>query len=89
LTATKLSITVEKETFVYVIKRLLEAGAKPDKKGSMGATALMFAAASGQAGAVEALLAAGADPRIWDNENKTARDHAVENNHPEIVPLLE
>jgi ankyrin repeat protein len=81
---------------VAAIARLIELGADVDRKGTFGGpdhgqgvTALHLAAQSGQKSAVEALLAAGADPMIAD-ENHGGRPSgwADFGGHREISRLL-
>ena len=49
---------------------LLAAGARPDARDETGRTALMFAASSGNAAAVQALLDAGADLHARDGRGQ-------------------
>eukprot|EP00042_Codosiga_hollandica_P003763 m.13504 g.13504 ORF g.13504 m.13504 type:complete len:263 (-) comp19988_c0_seq1:2303-3091(-) len=55
---------------------------------SFGQTALMVAARYGRTECVRALLAAGADRRLWDEKGLTALYHAVQRNHEDIVAIL-
>ncbi len=51
-------------------------------------TALMFAAAEGQAGVVRALLSYGADSGLTDVDGDTALDFAARNGHREVARML-
>ena len=53
-----------------------------------GRTALHWAALHGKIQVVEALLNAGADKAVKDEDGRTALDLAQYNNHPAIVKLL-
>ena len=53
-----------------------------------GWTALHCAALRGNIQVVEALLNAGADKAVKDEDGYTALDHAQSQNHPAIVKLL-
>jgi ankyrin repeat protein len=52
-------------------------------------TALMYAAERGRVEAVQTLLEDGADRTIRDNTGRTAYDHAVEQEYPEVVAILQ
>ena len=75
--------------YVCTAELLLEAGAEIEVKGENGMTALMEAAYYGNPGMVELLLEAGANRHPKNNAGKTAQDLAQENDHPEVVALLE
>jgi ankyrin repeat protein len=68
---------------------LLKHGAKVNDQDRFGRSALMDAAFKGQVKTVKFLLANGANPRLKDDDGKTAWDLAKENGHTEILPLLE
>ena len=55
----------------------------------LGRTALINAAARGNADVVRELLAAGANPRLRDITGKTARDWAAWANRPDVVLMLQ
>ena len=81
---------------VAAIRRLIELGADPNRKATFGGpdhgkgvTALHIAAQSGKRQAVEALLAAGADPAITDDiYGGPAAGWAEHGGHPAIASLL-
>ncbi|MCC7441518.1 MAG: ankyrin repeat domain-containing protein [Bdellovibrionales bacterium] len=60
-----------------VIKLLLENGAQPDMKNSLGATPMISAARGGRREIASVLLSHGADPRIKDSEGLTPFDYAT------------
>lgn len=61
-----------------VLRSILEAGAFVNTKSKNGQTALIIAVKeSGTDGTISALLKAGADAKIRDNEGMTAFDHAI------------
>ena len=74
---------------VATVTTLMDQGASLDFQDNRGRTALMYAAESGRAEIVEALIAAGAGIGIGDNEDKTAKDLARNAAEPEIVALLD
>jgi ankyrin repeat protein len=61
---------------VAAARALVRHGVSPDIAGPDGVTALMLVAADGALDAVEALLAAGADPARRDDQGRGALDHA-------------
>jgi ankyrin repeat protein len=68
---------------------LLAASAKVDVPDRDGRTALMRAAARGDAATVRVLLEAGARKDLHDTAfGKTALMYAAENNHPAVVEAL-
>ncbi len=68
---------------------LFEAGAKTNLvDNEEHFTALMFAAAEGQAEVVRTLLAHGADPALLDVDSESAFDFAVANGHQDVAALL-
>ncbi len=79
----------ENEEQLRVVDRLLEAGADVNIANRNGENALHAAAQAGNAGTVRKLLAAGANPLAVTNEGQTPLDIAKEENHEEIVALLE
>ena len=58
-----------------VIRALVKLGASPNSRGAKNKTALMYAAESGNAAVVDALLKAGADSKAADADGKTYRDY--------------
>lgn len=76
--------------FPDTVKLLLENNADPNATDSVDEwSALMFAAAEGQKEVVQVLLNADADPTLEDKEGDTAINFAQNNNHSEVVNLLE
>ena len=73
---------------VKVIAELLQFKAKVDAQDRNGATALHFAISDTKAGAVEALLSAGADPDVKDKAGKTAHRIAFECGASQCTSLL-
>ncbi len=73
-----------------VLRVLLDCGAVPpaEEKPENAPTALMEAAASGEAEAAALLLQHGADPALRDPEGRTAADHAQANGHPDLAQRL-
>lgn len=71
-----------------IARLLLDAGAKVDARPKWKRTALMMAAENGLAEIVQALLAAGADPKLLDSDNTTALFYAVGCSHPEAADCL-
>lgn len=57
-------------------------------KGGFGFTPLMEAAYNGQVDMVEILLQHGADPRLRDEEGRTAADHARAQGHASLAERL-
>ncbi|MDO9708504.1 ankyrin repeat domain-containing protein [Paracraurococcus lichenis] len=70
-----------------VLRLLVEAGGLPAAEGDRP-TALMQAAAAGDAAAVALLLERGADPASQDAAGRTAADHAGEAGHAEVAQGL-
>jgi ankyrin repeat protein len=74
---------------VDTVALLLEAGAEVNAADNDEKfTALMLAAAEGQAKVVEVLLKHNADATLRDADGETAREFAVKNGHAEVVRLL-
>src|SRR5690349_12249483 len=73
-----------------VVRRLLDAGAEPDRPDACGSTALYLAAVSGNAAIVRVLLAAGADPNRHSNgpSDGTPLCGAASWDHQETVKAL-
>ena len=71
------------------VKELLAGGADPARRTAYdGQSALTAAALWGQTGSLQALLDAGADPRLPNAEGLTAFQIAAAGGHAEIVKLL-
>lgn len=68
--------------------KLLARGAEVDVQDDDGATALMFAAASGNTRSTEALIAAHANLNLRDEEGRTALILAVRSNEMDVVRQL-
>ena len=60
-----------------MLELLIRAGAELNHRNATGATCLMYAASTGKARVVEYLLAAGADPRLTNQDDFTALDMVV------------
>lgn len=73
---------------IAAVRRLLDAGAKPDGHDASRNTALIFAARDGQTEIARLLIDAGADPGWIDGEGVTPLILAALKNHPKIVKLL-
>jgi ankyrin repeat protein len=72
-----------------LVDRLLAAGASASATLLSGETALMTCARAGEAAAVKALLARGADVNAREHEHQqTALMWAVAQRHPDVVQLL-
>jgi hypothetical protein len=73
-----------------VIPALVEAGVPVNATDNFGYTPLMYAATIdfGNAGSVAALLKAGADPKIRNDEGRTAIDQARYYHHAVIEAAL-
>jgi hypothetical protein len=71
------------EVFILIARPRLDA------RDSDGQTALMAAAAAGEANLVQFLLEQGADPTLVDNEGQTAAAHAARTGHDDLATLLQ
>jgi ankyrin repeat protein len=71
------------------VKKLLQAGADPDRSGANYEPPLVVAARRGDLESLEALLAAGADKSIGDNTGRTALDWARQARRSRLITLLE
>ncbi len=75
--------------FAETVAVLIDAGANVNAtETTEGFTALMTAAAVGEVDVVKLLLQRGADPSIVDEDNDTAKNHAVTAGKPETAALL-
>lgn len=76
--------------YLETVELLLENEADPNAVDKdEGWSALMFAAAEGNVEIVEILLDYGADASLKDKDGETAIDFARNNNHEQVVKLLE
>jgi ankyrin repeat protein len=80
---------------VYVLRRLLEAGAKVDTRDTDGWTPLMRAVQFNALECANSLLAAGANPKLRNYERETALDIAIKHQakdcsqeESEVTPTL-
>lgn len=71
------------------VRRLLEAGADPDRPDTRGQTPLHLAVIFGKAEAVDALLAGGADPKATNPDGKTPGDLAKESGEEALQARLD
>jgi ankyrin repeat protein len=71
-----------------ICRRLLSAGANPDRQQQAGYTALMSAALHGNRELADLLLEHGADRAIQSDDGRTAADFAKEGGHSELAQLL-
>jgi len=83
------AIYLASEMYKDTVKILLENGADPNLQTNYGATALMRAAARGNADILNMLFEYGADPNLRDYTGETALMRAAKwNSNPEILELL-
>lgn len=76
--------------FPEAVEYLLQEGADPNVSDSVeGWSPLMYSAAEGNLEVVQILLDHGADASLQDDDGETALDFARNNNHGEVVSLLE
>ncbi|SMO68473.1 ankyrin repeat domain-containing protein [Fodinibius sediminis] len=76
--------------FPETVALLLESDADPNAVDNVdGWSALMFAAAEGNKEVVTTLLDHGADPSLTDKDDESAIDFARNNDHSEVVQVLE
>lgn len=71
-----------------VVQRLLDAGADKEAKIGFGVRPLMFAAGNGEAGVVEVLLRAGADPLARNEVGRTALMMVKDRDYVDVINLL-
>lgn len=72
------------------VSAALSAGANVNAVGAMGVTPLAFAVGTGKAGAARALIAAGADPNLADDDGDTAVTLAVNryDSQPDFLTMV-
>lgn len=73
---------------LHVLKWLLEMGADRNVRSAKGSTPLMAAAYYGKLACAEALVAAGADATLHNNDKSTAKSFAATNGHKDVVAFL-
>jgi len=74
--------------FPEVVQALIEAGAEIETQIFYGIRPLMLAAGAGEAGVVEVLLKAGADPKARNEGSRTALMMVKEKDYIEVINLL-
>jgi ankyrin repeat protein len=67
---------------------LLDKGANPNTRNSVGGTPLMWAAVYNNEEAAKLLLKRGADPSMKDNDGETAAAWAAKNEHQDLAQFL-
>ena len=70
------------------VSALVDIGADVNHQNQAGQTALMYAARWNSTDIVEFLLAHGADPKIEDDNQKTASDYAIEGGYKDMANRL-
>lgn len=79
----------DKEKHLKIIDALIKANIDLDHRDNLfEATALIWSAKRGNKEVTKKLIAAGANLNITDDENLTALDWSLKNNHSEIVEML-
>jgi uncharacterized protein len=74
--------------YAAIVRRLLDAGADPNRRDASGRSPLSLAALGGHLPVVEVLLAAGADTELRSDTGMTALMQAAARGHVTIVALL-
>ncbi len=74
--------------FPEVVKALIDAGAEVETQIFYGVRPLMLAAGSGEAGVVDVLLKAGADPKARNEGGRTALMMVKEKDYIEVINML-
>jgi ankyrin repeat protein len=85
---TPLIDSTRNEALVPILRALLEAGADPNQRDSVGMTALMYAALFGTSGALAVLLESGASAALETGDGQTALHFAMTRDRPDIVRQL-
>ena len=70
-------------------RELIKAGADVNVKNNGGDSPLHAAALQGEIACLRELLEQGADPKVTNKSNKTAKDIALENSKKKCVNLLD
>jgi ankyrin repeat protein len=78
----------EDRGYPEVVRALLEAGADKEATIGYGVRPLMYAAGNGEAGVVEALLAAGADPVARNEGGRTALMMVKDRDYVDVINIL-
>lgn len=78
----------EDRGYPEVVDALLAAGASKEATIGYGVRPLMYAAGNGEAGVVEALLAAGADPLARNEGGRTALMMVKDRDYVEVINIL-
>lgn len=73
---------------LYLMRKLIKAGANLDAQNRKGETALIFASKTGKTEFVKTLIQNGADAELRDKSGRSALDLANMNNHVEIATFL-
>lgn len=74
--------------FPEVVRALIDAGAEVETQIFYGVRPLMLAAGSGEAGVVDVLLKAGADPKARNEGGRTALMMVKEKDYIEVINML-
>lgn len=85
---TSLMDATRNDSRLGIMQLLLAAGANPNQCDDLGMTPLMCAASSGAIGALNLLIASGADLTMETKSGKTALHFAMTRDSPEIVRRL-
>ena len=88
LTENNSTVLMVSVRFPYIVKMLLDKGAKVNQKTVDGNSALIFAAIEGNVNSVKLLLESGSSVNESNNEGKTPLIFAVEDDEEEIVKIL-
>ena len=78
----------EDRGYPEVVQALLEAGADKESTIGYGVRPLMYAAGNGEAGVVEVLLRAGADPAARNDGGRTALMMVKDRDYVDVINIL-